>query len=79
MWVNVCLQNIYRLTYKSASRPIGLDGSVGHFDGYDASEWLRYGNTVKFIWSGNIKLMKARLVWNYMCYYMSTEHIHSDE
>ena len=33
----ICQQNIYRLTYKTASLPRGWDCSVSHYDGYDAS------------------------------------------
>ena len=32
---------LYNWTYKTACRPTGCDGSVGHLDGYDASYWLR--------------------------------------
>ena len=37
MWDIICQQNIYRLTYKTVSRPTGWDGSLGHRDGYYAS------------------------------------------
>ena len=32
-----CHLNVYRRTYKTASRPTDWDGNVGHHDGYDAS------------------------------------------
>ena len=69
MWNNVgsyCQKNKFRRTYKTASRPTGWDGSVGHLDGYDASQWLRDGNTVKLIGSGKIKQMKEKLIWKYV-------------
>ena len=53
---------MYRRTYMTASRPTGLDGIVDLFDGCDASQWLRYCNTVKLISSGKIKQMKARFI-----------------
>ena len=37
MWDIIFQQNIYRQTYKTASRPTGWDGIVGQLDGYDAS------------------------------------------
>ena len=37
MWDIIYQQNIYRSTYKTASRPTGLDGIVVRLDGYDAS------------------------------------------
>ena len=64
MWDIICQQNMYRLTYKTASRPIGLDSSVVHLDENDASYLLRYCNTVNFIWSGKMKQMMARLFEN---------------
>ena len=36
MWELICLQNIYRWTYKRASQPAGLEGIVVDLDGYDA-------------------------------------------
>ena len=36
-------------TYKTASRPVGLERIVAPLDGYDASQLLKFGNTVKFI------------------------------
>ena len=65
-------------TYKTASRPAGLEGIVALLDGYDASQLLRFCNTDKFIWSGKIKQMKARLMWKYVGNYMSTKHIKTD-
>ena len=61
MWVIICQQNIYRVTNNTASRPTDWDGSVCHLDGYDASIWLRYCNSVKPIWSGKIKTWGTRL------------------
>ena len=49
MSIFVSQQNIYRQTYKTAYRPPGLDGIVALLDGYDASQLLRFCNTVKFI------------------------------
>ena len=37
MWEFIAKQNIYRRTYKTASRPLGLDGIVVLDDGNDAS------------------------------------------
>ena len=37
MWEFICLQNVYWWTYKTASRPTGLDGIGVFLDGYDAS------------------------------------------
>ena len=37
MWDIIYQQNIYRRTYKTASRPTGLDGIVVLLDAYDAS------------------------------------------
>ena len=37
MWEFIYQQNMYRRTYKTASRPPGLDGIVVLVDGYDAS------------------------------------------
>ena len=36
MWEFIGQQNIYRATYKTASRPFGLDGIEALLDGYDA-------------------------------------------
>ena len=72
MWDIICLQNIYRQTYKTASGQSGWDGSVGHLDGDDASQCLRYSNKIKLIWSGEIKQMKEGHMWIYVGYYMST-------
>ena len=36
MWDIICQQDIYRLSYKNASRPTGCDGSVRHIDGDNA-------------------------------------------
>ena len=33
----------------TASRPVGLEGIEALLDGYDASQLLRFSNTVKFI------------------------------
>ena len=49
MWELISQQNIYRRTYKKASQPTGLDGMVVVIDGYDASDRLRYCNTVRLI------------------------------
>ena len=38
MWEFTCQQNIYRLTYKWAFQPAGLEGIVVDLGGYDASE-----------------------------------------
>ena len=78
MWEFVCQQNIFTRICKAASRPVGLEGIVALLDGHDASHSLRFCNTVKFIWSGKVKQMKARLVWNYFLIYMSTYHIQTD-
>ena len=75
MWEIKCQQNKYGLTYKTAFRPTGWDGSVGHFDGYDTSFWLRYFNMAKFVWSGEIKQMKVGFMWIYVVYYMITYRI----
>ena len=37
MWEFTCQQNIYRQTYKTAPRPVGLEGVVALLGGYDAS------------------------------------------
>ena len=37
MWELVCQQDIYRQTYKTASRPVALDGIEALPDGFDAS------------------------------------------
>ena len=37
LWELICQLNVYRRTYKTASRPTGLDGFVVLLDGYDAS------------------------------------------
>ena len=62
-----------------ASRNTGWDGIVVLHDGNDGSKWLRYCNTVKFIWSGEIKQMKEGLKWIYVGIYMSTKHIQADK
>ena len=62
MWDNICLQNICRRTYTSASRPTGLDGMVVLIDGYDDSYGLIYSNTVTLISRGKIKQLKANLI-----------------
>ena len=49
MWEFITQQNIYRRSYKTASRPPGLEGIVDPLDGYDASEWLRFCKTDKLI------------------------------
>ena len=54
---------MYRRTYKTGSRPTGLDDIVVLHDFYDASEWLRSCNTILLIWSGKIKQMKEMLIW----------------
>ena len=33
----MCQQNMYKRTYKPASRPAAIDGIVALLDGYDAS------------------------------------------
>ena len=45
----MCQQNIYKRTYKPASRPPGIEGIEAPLDGYDASQCLRFCNTVKLI------------------------------
>ena len=62
MWEFICQHDINNRIFKGASRPIGLDGIVALLGGYDASQWLRYCNTVKLISSGKIKQMKAGLI-----------------
>ena len=49
MWEFICQHDINRRTYKRASRPTGLHGIVALLDGYDASQRLRYCNTVKLV------------------------------
>ena len=49
MWELICQQNIYRRTYKRATQHAGLEGIVADLGGYDASERLRYCETVKYI------------------------------
>ena len=44
----------------TASLTTGWDVIVVPLDGYVASQWLRFCNTVKFIGNGEIKHMKAR-------------------
>ena len=61
MWDTICQQNIHRLTNKTASRTNGWDGSAGHIDGYDASQWIKYCNTVKLVWRGEIQHRKGGL------------------
>ena len=75
MWKFISQQNIYRRSYKTASRPPGIAGIVARLDGYDASDLLGFCKTVKLIWSGKINQMLARLIWKYVEIYMSTEHI----
>ena len=58
--------------------PSGCDGSVGHIDGYEASKWLRYCNTVKLNWSGKIRHLKARLNQKYEGIYILKKHIQDD-
>ena len=62
----------YRLSYKKASRPTGLDGIVVLLNGYDPSLCLWYWYKVKLILSGKIKQMKARLIWKYVGIDMTT-------
>ena len=62
MWEIICQQDIYILTYKTVIWPTGRDSSVGLRDGYDASKWLTHCNTVKFVWSGEIK--QWSMVWS---------------
>ena len=69
-----CQPDIYWQTHKTAPRPTGWVGIVGLFDGYDGSQWLRYCNAVKHIWSGKIKQMKVWIVWKYEGIYMSTKN-----
>ena len=45
----ICQQIIYRQTYKTESRPPSSDGIVALLDGFDASQLLRFCNTVKLI------------------------------
>ena len=71
MWDTFCPHVEYRLRYKTVSWPTGVDGSVILLDGYDASKWLRYCYTVKFIWSGEIKQMNEAFMWIYVSNYMS--------
>ena len=78
MWDIICYQNVNKLTCKTASRTADWDSSVDHSDGSDSSLWHRYCNTVKLIWSGKIKQMMARLIWNDVGYYTSTKHIQTD-
>ena len=78
IWDIICQQNIYRQTYKIAARPTGWDGSVGHFDGYDASYWLRYCNSFQFVWNCEVKLMYSVFMWIYVGYYMSNKCIQTD-
>ena len=78
MWDIIFQQYIYRLTNDTASLPSGCDGSVGHLDLNGAPYRLRHSSTVKFIWSGEIHQMNARLTWKYAGYYMSTKHIQKD-
>ena len=49
MWEFICQQNIYTQTFKTASRPGGLEGIVALLDSYDASQLLRFCNMVKII------------------------------
>ena len=74
----MCQQNISRRTYKTASRPVGLEGIVVPHDGYNASYWFRFCITVKLVWSVKIKQMKARLIWKYEGIYLSTKHLQTD-
>ena len=78
MWDFICQQYIYRQSNQTESRPTGLDGFVVLLDGYDAPLRLKYCNTVKIIWSGKIKQMKASLIWKHVGIYMSTKHIQTD-
>ena len=71
-------QIIYRQTYKTASRPPGLNGIVSLLDGYDASKLLRLCNTVKFISNVKVKQTNAKLNWKYGGIYMSTKHTQTD-
>ena len=75
---NLDINNTYRQTYKWASQPAGFAGILLDLDGYDAEYRLRYCNTVKHIWSGKIKQVKARQVWKYVGTDMSTKHIETD-
>ena len=75
MWDTIRQQSIYWQTYNSAFRSFGWDGSVVLLDGYKATCGIRYSHTVTLIRSGKIKQMKARLIWKFVEYYMSTKHI----
>ena len=66
MWDTKFQINIYWLTYSTASRPAGWDGSGGHFDGYDASWVLTCCDAVKFDWSRNNKT-NERVVYVNIC------------
>ena len=48
-------KDLYILTYKTVIWPTGWDSSVCLLAGYDASKWLTHCNSVKFVWSGEIK------------------------
>ena len=78
MSVFICDRIVYRHRNKTASRPTSLNGIVVLLDGYDASLWLRYCNTVKIIWSCKVKQTKTRLTWKYVGYYMSTKHVQKE-
>ena len=75
MWDIICQPDVYRLTYKTVSWPTGWNGNVALLDRYDGTKWSIYCNTSKFIWSGEIKQVKARFIWNNVGFYMSTRHI----
>ena len=72
MWDIIRQQHTFRPTIKTAFRPSDWHESVGQLDGYDASLRIRYSNTVKFIWSGEIKQLKQAFMWIYVGYYMLT-------
>ena len=57
-----CQHNVFRRTYKTASRPTGCNGIVVLLDDYGASKYLSYCNRFKFVWRGEIKLMKFGFV-----------------
>ena len=78
MWEFICQQNIYTQTFKTASRPGGLEGIVALLDSYDASQLLRFCNMVKIIWIVKIKQMKAGLIRKYVQIYKSPNHIQTD-
>ena len=47
--VNLYLNKTYTQKCETASQSVGLEGIVALLDGYDASQLLRFCNTVKLI------------------------------